>query len=131
MSGTHLLGKHLPHPLIAGTLPVKLKPIMFKVKSLLIVALFAVSTSLFGQPSVLDIVLYSPTIVETMDQVDVINTYTAPVAADDEAHVLTPSGNVAATDAGKLAEFVYNDGQAGIYRFYFPLTGLRTKLIVD
>lgn len=104
---------------------------MPNLKSLIIVALLTFSASLFGQPAYEDIVLYAPTITETINQVDVISLYTAPVAANDEAHVLMPSGNVAAIDAGKLAEFIDGENQTGIYRFYFPLTGLRTKLIVE
>lgn len=105
---------------------------MLQVKSLFTIICFVITVSLFGQPVSEDIVLlYGPTITETIDQIDVISTYTAPVGPSEEAHVLTPSGNVVQTDAGKLAVFIDADNQAGIYRFYFPMSGLRTKLIVD
>jgi hypothetical protein len=101
------------------------------IKSLFIVACIVASTSLFGQPTIADIVLYAPTITETMDQEDLFTTYTSPVPYNDEAYLLTPSGNVVGTLAGSLAVVLDKLNQTGTYRIYFPLTGLRTKLIVE
>lgn len=99
--------------------------------NILVATCMVASPSLSAQPSV-DIALASaPTTTEFVDQANLITSWSSSGSPTEYVWYLPPGGSKVLTSPKQLASDIYQDGQTGVYRLYFPGSGLRMDLIVE